>query len=140
MRARVLCFLFLLALSSSRSALAGICVGTLEDCQLVVNFERNSAVLTEEARNRVQAFSRLLKERRLPIGGIMIEGFTDASGNDDYNFALSKRRAHSVVKYLVEQGVDASKLIAKGYGKTHPTTLDPYDPANRRVEVRWSVE
>ena len=76
----------------------------------------------------------------LPNGVIVIEGFTDASGSDDYNFALSKRRAYSVVRYLAEQGVDASKLKARGYGKMRPRTSDPYDPANRRVEVRWSIE
>ena len=114
MRARVLYFLFLLTLLSSGNALAGICVGALEDCQLVLNFEWDSAALTEEARNRVLAFSKVLKERRLPIGVIMIEGFTDASGSDGYNIALSKRRAYSVVRFLGEQGFDASKLIAKG--------------------------
>ena len=140
MRPRVLYLLFFLALSSSNNALAGICVGGLEDCQLVVNFEKNSAALNVEARNRVLAFSKVLKESHLPIGMIMIEGFTDASGSGGYNFALSERRAYSVLRFLAEQGFDGSKLIAKGYGKMHPRTLDPYDPANRRVEVRWRIE
>ena len=140
MRTRTFYFLSSLVVSVSSNAVAGICVGGLEDCQLVVNFEKNSAALSDEARNRVLAFSKVLKQSQLPIGTIMVEGFTDASGSDRYNISLSERRAHSVLMILAEQGFDVSKFIARGYGKMRPIMSDPYDPANRRVELHWKSD
>src|SRR5438552_2083310 len=137
---RVLYFLISLGLGFSSNAVAGICVGGLNDCHVVVNFEKNSAILSDVARSRVLAFSKLLKQSRLPIGSIVIEGFTDASGSDRYNLSLSERRAYSVARILAEQGFEVSKLMAKGFGKSRPATSNPYDPANRRVEVRWKLE
>src|SRR5436190_16040182 len=91
-----------------------ICRIFLNDCHVVVNFEKNSAILSDVARSRVLAFSKLLKQSRLPIGSIVIEGFTDASGSDRYNLSLSERRAYSVARILAEQGFEVSKLMAKG--------------------------
>jgi outer membrane protein OmpA-like peptidoglycan-associated protein len=57
------------------------------------------------------------------IGLIEIQGHTDDQGNDAYNLDLSDRRAKSVMKYLVDKGVDAKRLTAQGYGETQP--LEP---------------
>ena len=68
---------------------------------------------------------------------ILIEGHTDDTGSEEFNMALSERRAKAVRDYLIAQGVDASRLTAKWYGETQPKY--PNDEANRaknrRVEL-----
>ncbi|AFL81484.1 outer membrane protein/peptidoglycan-associated (lipo)protein [Aequorivita sublithincola DSM 14238] len=49
---------------------------------------------------------------------IHIESHTDSRGNDNYNEALSERRAQSTLKWLVSKGIDRNRLTAKGYGET----------------------
>jgi outer membrane protein OmpA-like peptidoglycan-associated protein len=51
---------------------------------------------------------------------IQLSSHTDCRGEDDYNIDLSQRRAQSVVDYLIESGIDAEVLVAKGYGETSP--------------------
>ncbi|MFV0593761.1 MAG: OmpA family protein [Draconibacterium sp.] len=43
---------------------------------------------------------------------------TDSRGSDSYNQALSQKRSESAVKYIISKGIDASRIIAKGYGET----------------------
>ena len=43
---------------------------------------------------------------------------TDSRASDAYNMKLSERRAKSTVKYIVSKGIDASRIIHKGYGET----------------------
>jgi hypothetical protein len=70
---------------------------------------------------------------------IEIGGYTDATGSDEYNLALSEKRALSVVGYLVDKGVPASRLMHKGYGNAAPIgdniTLEGRK-MNRRTEAR----
>jgi OmpA-OmpF porin, OOP family len=49
---------------------------------------------------------------------VEIGSHTDSKGDDDYNIKLSQKRAESVVKYLIEKGIDKERLFAKGYGET----------------------
>ena len=135
---------------SDQQATRGICVGTEEECgfadkkpsgfNLRVNFEKNSANLTEEAKVNLSAFAQALKSPSLAVANFSIEGYTDATGSDEYNRVLSGKRAESVVSFLSGAGVDASKLQAKGFGKESPLGEDPFDPANRRVETRLVLQ
>ena len=54
------------------------------------------------------------------LTGIEIGGHTDNRGDDDANMALSEERAKAVMAWLTENGVDAGRLTAKGYGETNP--------------------
>jgi len=71
------------------------------------------------------------------IKKIAIEGHASADGNAAVNMKLSDDRAKSVAKYLVDHGVEASRLTAKGYGITRPiadnATVEGREQ-NRRVE------
>jgi large repetitive protein len=68
---------------------------------------------------------------------VRVEGHTDEQGKADYNRDLSDRRAKSVMRYLVQRGVEASRLDAIGYGEDKPL-VGGHDEAawakNRRVE------
>lgn len=70
-------------------------------------------------------------------GRVEIAGHTDADADDAYNLDLSQRRAEAVRAYLIEKGVAAERLIAKGYGESKPlvpNTSDANKAKNRRVE------
>lgn len=51
---------------------------------------------------------------------VEIASHTDSRGSDSYNLRLSEGRAQSVVNYLIANGIDKDRLIAKGYGETKP--------------------
>ncbi|MEM7416645.1 MAG: OmpA family protein [Gemmatimonadota bacterium] len=70
---------------------------------------------------------------------VTIEGHTDSAGDDAYNQALSERRAQAVVDYLVEAGIDASRLDSAGMGESHPVGENDTEAGrqqNRRVVIR----
>lgn len=135
---------------SSQEATRGICVGTDEECgiadrkpagfNLSLNFEKDSATLTSEAKTNLDSFAAALKTPSLAVATFSIEGYTDASGSNGHNQDLSNRRANSVVSYLTSLGIDGSKLKPQGFGESKPLGADPYDPANRRVETRLVIQ
>ena len=79
--------------------------------------------------------------RENPERKVLIEGFTDSTGAAAYNVQLSERRAESVKRALVKEGVDFSRISTVGFGKEYPVA-DNATPAsrsmNRRVEVTIS--
>lgn len=69
---------------------------------------------------------------------VLIEGFTDDVGSDDFNLGLSQRRAESVSSYLQTAGVSRARLHPTGYGKAYPVAPNDSDAnraLNRRVEL-----
>lgn len=58
--------------------------------------------------------------------GLIIElaSHTDSRGSDEVNDTLSQRRAQSVVDYLIEQGIERDRLVARGYGKRVPREIE----------------
>ena len=92
------------------------------------------------------------REKLAKIAGIVsghpglmldVEGHTDSVGGDDYNQQLSEQRGGAVRDYLMEQGMPASSVTAKGLGKSDPVaTNDTADgrQQNRRVELVISGE
>jgi outer membrane protein OmpA-like peptidoglycan-associated protein len=70
---------------------------------------------------------------------IEISGHTDHKGDAKYNLNLSQKRAESVLNYLVQQGISASRLTAKGYGDTQPVAPNDTEEnrsRNRRIELK----
>jgi outer membrane protein OmpA-like peptidoglycan-associated protein len=68
----------------------------------------------------------------------LIVGYTDSVGGQDYNLGLSQRRADAVKFYLVQQGIDSSRLSASGQGMSSPVADNSSATGrqqNRRVEV-----
>lgn len=76
--------------------------------------------------------------RKYEDTNILIEGHTDATGTEDYNLELSRKRAQSVANYLASLNVSATRFTIMGYGEVQPiATNDTEDgrTANRRVEI-----
>jgi len=70
---------------------------------------------------------------------IEISGHTDDIGTDQVNLELSKKRAQSVMDYLKKTGIEATRLIAMGYGETKPVAKNDSEEnrrKNRRIEWR----
>jgi len=67
---------------------------------------------------------------------VVVEGYTDSTGSDSENLALSEKRARIVADALAKNGVAPSRLTANGFGATNPKVTDPRDPRNRRIELK----
>src|SRR5216683_560206 len=92
------------------------------------------------------------RERLAKISGIVlaypslhlqVEGHTDSVGSDEYNQQLSEKRASAVRDYLVQQGIGAESIEARGLGKTEPVATNDTPEGrqqNRRVELVLSGE
>jgi photosystem I P700 chlorophyll a apoprotein A2 len=108
-----------------------------------VLFDFDSAELRPEAMESLRKVATLVAAH--PAQPVRIDGHTDAKGADDYNHALSERRAASVKEWLVtEGGVDGARIQTRGLGETQPKVPNEKpdgsdDPdgrqQNRRVEI-----
>jgi len=106
------------------------------------NFAFDSAELRPEAEAKLDELVTTMRDN--PNLDLRIEGYTDSKGSDAYNMRLSRERARSVEQYLVDNGVDAGRLTAEGFGESDPvapnTNPDGSDnpegrAKNRRVEI-----
>lgn len=106
-----------------------------------VEFELNSAQLTPDSSSVLRGAADTLK--RYPDITVEAEGHTDSSGAANYNMNLSQRRAESVRDFIIGQGIDASRITARGFGETSPiadNSTAEGRQANRRVTLRLTSE
>lgn len=106
-------------------------------------FEFDKYKLLPTSYPKLDELITLLKQ--WPSAAVEIGAHTDALGDDQYNMNLSEQRAKSVVDYLVSQGIEATRLQAKGYGETVPVAPNKKENGrdnpegrakNRRVEFK----
>ena len=101
-----------------------------------VNFNTDSADLTDESMLILNDVSDTLG--RCGQKQVKVTAHTDSIGTEDYNKTLSTKRAVSVVKYLVEQGVQLDRFEARAFGETQPVASNDTVEGrsrNRRVEL-----
>lgn len=107
---------------------------------LDIEFDTGSWQLTPDQVDRLSAIAAALNRAiaRNPREVYLIEGHTDAVGNDVDNLSLSDRRAEAVAVALTEQfQVPAENLVTQGYGKQGLVIqTDAPERANRRVAIR----
>ena len=102
----------------------------------IVFFEFDKSSLTPDGRQVVDSAASAFKQGR---SNVAIAGYTDLAGSQQYNLALSKRRADAVKDALVRDGVPASAIDESWHGKENPrvpTANGVREPQNRRVEIR----
>jgi outer membrane protein OmpA-like peptidoglycan-associated protein len=104
---------------------------------LDIQFEYNSARISEASLPAVQELGKALSNPALKGSTIVVAGHTDAIGGDAFNQDLSERRADTIKRYLTDKyGIAGADLVTVGYGKTK--LKDPAAPTaavNRRVQV-----
>jgi outer membrane protein OmpA-like peptidoglycan-associated protein len=98
-----------------------------------IKFKFDQDILTNEATLILQNVAKVLNI--YPDEKFEIIGHTDSWGSDEYNLDLSKRRAASVKKYLMSQGVDSSRLFTSGCGEKQPVA-DNSTPEGRAINRR----
>lgn len=101
-----------------------------------IYFEFGSAVIKEESFPILDQVGDILLKTE-GIAKLHVDGHTDHVGSDDFNKKLSKQRAESVKKYLVQKGVRAAKITARGFGESKPVATNQTAEGraeNRRVE------
>jgi outer membrane protein OmpA-like peptidoglycan-associated protein len=101
-----------------------------------VLFDTGKAGLKPGATSNLNKLVAFLNQ--YPDRTVVIEGYTDSVGSEDYNQGLSERRADSVKSYLAAQGIGAIRLSALGKGESDPVAGNDSAAGreqNRRVEV-----
>jgi len=133
-----------LVVSAGLGPARAVCIGTPQDCaegpqaglDMRVGFDFDSDRLSAQAQEALAVFVLALDDSRLAALHFRVEGHTDAFGTETYNLDLSQRRAAAVHGFLVAQGIGAARLDSVGLGQSRPRLPDPFDGANRRVELR----
>lgn len=98
-------------------------------------FEFAKSNLMDESFEELDRLLKLMNDN--PEMNIQISGHTDGVGSDDSNQKLSQDRSQSVVDYLTSKGINKSRIIAVGYGKSKPIASNDTEEGralNRRVE------
>jgi len=99
-------------------------------------FATNSSTLEPEAKRNIIKLATILN--KYPDTNILVTGHTDSDGTDDYNQALSERRAKAVSDYATMQGVPSSRFSVIGLGENEPVATNDTEDGkhlNRRVEI-----
>ena len=109
----------------------------LNDYAKTILFDTAKSTFQKQTYPVLQAITSILKE--YPDSNFSIEGHTDSDGKDASNQTLSENRASAVKNYLVENGINASRLSSAGFGETKAIDSNKTKAGkanNRRVEVK----
>ncbi len=127
-----------------QTAGSGIDVTEADDGQSIlvnlpdgVTFDVDSSTLKPQFRTTLDRIAQSLQT--YPNSLIDVYGHTDSTGSDQYNQALSERRAKTVADYLTMRGVSAPRVRSLGYGESMPIASNDTESGralNRRVEIK----
>lgn len=99
-------------------------------------FAVSSSKLESQAKTNIEKLSTILN--KYPDTNILVVGYTDSTGKEDFNMKLSEARAKSVVEYASSLGVNNARFTYKGLGPQEPVASNDTAEgrqANRRVEI-----
>ncbi|HYG70158.1 MAG TPA: OmpA family protein, partial [Anaeromyxobacteraceae bacterium] len=102
-----------------------------------VRFDLGKATIRPESASLLDEIASVMKQHP-EIKKVLVEGHSDSTGSAALNRRLSQARAQAVVDALVERGVEAGRLAAKGFGPSRPIQSNDTPEgreANRRVEI-----
>ena len=109
----------------------------LNDYARTILFDTGKATFKKESIQTLNSMNAIFKE--FPEANFILEGYTDSVGSARSNQLLSERRANAVRDWLIANGIDQTRLTAKGFGLENP--IDSNKTAagrtnNRRVEIK----
>lgn len=113
----------------------------LNEYARTILFDTGKASLNPESTSVFVDIIRILEE--YPTAEFTVEGHTDSTGSASLNKRLSEERANSVRDFLINEGIDASRLTAVGYGEERPIASNNTRSGrsqNRRVEINLIKE
>ena len=113
--------------------------GCLKIVRLHVKFAYDKSDIKEEYASDIKEVVDFINKNS--NYSVAVDGHTDSRGGEEYNLALSTRRANAIANELVKQGIDKSKITVKGYGETDPIVTNKTDDGraqNRRVDTSFS--
>jgi len=105
-------------------------------------FDHDKSVLKAEGKEALQELGDAIKAKGARVVDIDVIGHTDSDGSEEYNQALSERRAQSVSDYLVSEGVDPNIIDVSGQGELNPAASNATKEGralNRRVDIHVGV-
>jgi OmpA-OmpF porin, OOP family len=109
---------------------------SVSDTTVLFGFDKYQ--LTKKDKQTLDEFASQLASQKHYI--VQVEGYTDSTGNADYNYQLSQKRADAVIQYLAQKyQVPAHKIFLIGLGKDNPVAQNTSASGrakNRRVDVR----
>jgi OmpA-OmpF porin, OOP family len=103
---------------------------------LDVEFDFNKSIIKQGYYKDIDDLAQVMKD--YPDLKVVIEGHTDNIGTAEFNKELSQKRANAVKQYLVEKGINANRITAKGFGFDRPIASNDTEEGrqkNRRVEA-----
>ncbi len=101
-----------------------------------ITFDTNKADVKPQFYNTLNSVSLVFKDFKQTL--INVTGHTDSSGDPNYNFDLSRRRAAAVAQYLSAQQLDTNRFSVEGHGASDPVASNATASGkaqNRRVEI-----
>lgn len=110
--------------------------GCPQKLTLHINFESDSALIPQSAAGDVDKLVTFMKDNALYTVEIM--GYTDSSGSESHNLALSQSRADAFRNLLEKSGIESGRLSSKGLGSQSPiasNALSSGRAQNRRTEI-----
>ena len=113
----------------------------LNEYAKTILFNSGKSTFKEQTYPVLQNIASILKE--YPTARFIVEGHTDSDGSNALNQTLSENRAAAVVGYLIENGIERSRLNSAGFGETKPIATNKTAAGkaqNRRVEVKLIKE
>jgi peptidoglycan-associated lipoprotein len=112
----------------------GVTNPTDVSCQLsTIYFAFDDATIQSSERERLEGNAQCIDKNK--GRQIYVVGHTDTSGTEEYNIALSERRARSVADFMARLGTDPARLQVVPKGETEPTGMG--DDKDRRCEFQW---
>ncbi len=116
--------------TTSKKKIKGIVVGN-------IYFDHDKFELKGKEKDDVDQLGKFLRDN--PKAFVVLQGFTDSQGTQEYNMDLSRRRTEAVASYLMKTyKVDAGRVVASWYGEANPVASNGTEEGkakNRRVEV-----
>ena len=102
-----------------------------------IEFDAGKAAVDDRFQEDIEMLAKFLKD--YPSEKVVIEGYTDNIGDENFNQKLSEKRAQNVRQALIDKfGIDGSRITAIGYGEENPLVSNDTEEGrqqNRRVEA-----